>query len=132
MASIESKSSDPYADQIGKRASVSEVTPVSMKRTNGIVKGSSAAATAATVASTRGRGAPRSTHTSSAIRKNGATTKVFRSWIRFANSEAKAATTSRTEVVTAIAAARKGARLGSSRRASSTSRKNAAKGRTPR
>ena len=107
------------------------MTPASMNRSQGITSGSSDDATTTGIAQ-RGRGSPRSTQTSRAIRKNGATMKVFRSWIRFANSDAKAATTSRFETMSVIAAARNGAGEGSSRRASPVSSRSAAKGRTPR
>ena len=53
------------------------------------------------------------------MRKNGATTNVFRSWIRFAKTDANAATTSSTETLSAIPAARNGTTGGSSRRARS-------------
>ena len=102
---MESKSSEPYASQMGSNASVSEIAPVSMNRSNGIASGRSAAPTAATGERIHGRGAPRSTQTSRPMRKNGATTNVFRSWIRLANTEANAATTSRSETDSAMAAA---------------------------
>ena len=72
---------------------MSETAEVVTKRSNGIARISSAAAAAAALATTRGRGAPRSTQASSRIRNSGATAKVLRSWIRSANREANVPTT---------------------------------------
>ena len=58
---MESRRSEPNAAQIGSSASVSEMAPVSMKRSNGIARGRSAAPIAAAAARSGGRGAPRST-----------------------------------------------------------------------
>ena len=66
------------------------------------------------------------------MRKNGATTNVFRSWIRFAKTEANAATTTSNDTDSATPAATNGAIGGSSRRREAATMMNAAKGMTPR
>ena len=73
---------------------MSETAEVVTKRSNGIARIKSAAAAAAALATTRGRGAPRSTQASRRIRNSGATANVLRSWIRSANCEANVPTTS--------------------------------------
>ena len=60
-------------DQNGSSISVSVIADVVRKRSNGMRSTSAAEATAAANASTRGRGAPRSTHARSAMENSGAT-----------------------------------------------------------
>ena len=70
---------------------------------------------------TRGRGAPRSTQASRRTRKSGATTNRFRSWIRWAKTDANAETTSTSQNVTESATARSAWSGASSERARAAS-----------
>ena len=78
-----------------------------------------------------GGGAPRSIQTSSAIRRSGATTNMFRSSIAPAKREAKAATTSSVQAARAIVATTSSCARASSERARAARRMNAATGKMP-
>ena len=111
---------------------MSETAEVVTKRSNGIARISSAAAAAAALATTRGRGAPRSTQASSRIRNSGATANVLRSWIRSANREAKVPTTISVQKARVIVDASSTCSARSSERARAVRTIAAATGMTPR
>ena len=111
---------------------MSETADVVTKRPKGIASTSAAAASAAALAVTRGRGAPRSIQASRRIRKSGATANVFRSWIRSAKREAKTPTTTSVQTVSPVVAATRIWSGRSSERARASSTIAAATGITPR
>jgi hypothetical protein len=129
---IDPNSRCPYADHTGRIASVSDLAGTPMKRVYGNPTVRRTARAVAPATSGHGRGAPTDTQATRATRKSGAIVKVLRSWIRPANSDAKAATTIVVQTENDTVTARCSCSLDGSLRARPSRTSVAATGTTPR